>query len=241
MAFLFAKSFPFCIPPEEETKDIPTGSGTSYPIGMRLDDAMFLFWKAKTIQCDASFTSDTTKTEGVSTYSFGGSVSINQKINSTQNILYKWPDKMSEMICNIDEPPYSFFNAGVNAGSSYATVDGVPQNPSGGGVFELRIFSPGPYYPAVISQEKKYFPRIDTFLSIYGTQMPQFSNFVIIAQTLIPEASHIIKEKALKIKTNNRQYEANLYVLCNVGGNEVSVDSSDVSLVLEPNNDRLSK
>ena len=41
MAFLFAKSFPFCV--EESTAQ--TGEGTDYPFEMTLEDAMALYWK----------------------------------------------------------------------------------------------------------------------------------------------------------------------------------------------------
>ncbi len=149
---------------------------------------------------------------------------------------------MSEMICNIDERPYSFFNAGIKAGSSYAIVDGLPQNPTTiGDGFEILIFSPEPFYPAVIFQEKKYFPRIRSALRTSGTNMPSFQNFSITAKTFISQALYIVKEKALKIIINKRQYEADLYVQCNVGGNEFLVDSADVSLVIKPNDDRLAE
>lgn len=46
MAFLFPNYFPFCI--YEGEGDI--GDGTEYPIGMTLEDAMTLYWKAKTFR-----------------------------------------------------------------------------------------------------------------------------------------------------------------------------------------------
>lgn len=43
MAFLFPRYFPFCI--YEGAGDV--GNGTAYPVGMTLEDAMTLYWKAK--------------------------------------------------------------------------------------------------------------------------------------------------------------------------------------------------
>lgn len=43
MAFLFPTYFPFCI--YEGEGDV--GDGTAYPVGMPLEDAMALYWKAK--------------------------------------------------------------------------------------------------------------------------------------------------------------------------------------------------
>jgi hypothetical protein len=43
MAFLFPTYFPFCI--YEGAGDV--GNGTAYPVGMTLEDAMALYWKAK--------------------------------------------------------------------------------------------------------------------------------------------------------------------------------------------------
>jgi hypothetical protein len=241
MAFLFPKYFPFCIPAEEETKDIEVGSGTFYPMGMELEDAMFLFWKAKTLQCNASFTSNTSGTSGDDTYDFGGSVFINQEINSNQNMLYKWPSKMSDMICNPHELPYNFFFRAIDAGSSYATANGVPQNPTNyGDGFEIGIFS-NFGSGDIITKDKKYFPRITTYLSITGSNMPEFQNFAFNATTLLPENLHTSIQKAFKMEINNRQYEANLYVQCNLGGDYILVSSAAASLVIKPNDDRLTE
>lgn len=47
MAFLFPTYFPFCI---YEGGDGSVGDGTEYPVGMTLEDAMTLYWKAKTFR-----------------------------------------------------------------------------------------------------------------------------------------------------------------------------------------------
>lgn len=237
MSFLFPKSFPFCVPPEAETEDVPTGSGTYYPFEMELEDVMALYWKSRTIECVASFSPEYS-TENVT---LGGTLNIDQQMTSVENTLYKWPEKMSEMICNPDQSPWSVFNKFIVGGSAYASVDGYPQNPdspqAGVSVF---LFSPN-YYYRVITKNGKYFPRIECGIFIDARDMPLFENSAMSAVNIPFQSTYITKQNSFQININNNQYSTDLFAQLNIGGQEVLLNSSDVSLVLTANNDRLAE
>jgi len=87
MAFLFPSYFPFCI---YEGNDYEVGAGTAWPVGMSLEEAMFLYWKVKSF----------TLVENWNTQGFapGGSAHVVGTTNTTMTAL---GNKMSDLICTI--------------------------------------------------------------------------------------------------------------------------------------------
>jgi len=200
MAFLFPKSFPFCIAPEEETKDIPVGSGTEYPIGMSLADAMFFYWKNKTFSSIVNLTG-TAVVENRGT--FISTYSQNGVLNQYEYIL--WPNKMSEMICG-SYPPY--YQAEATGTGSVTSVD----NPSGGTSVAL-------FYDIII-RDKKYYPYISAQAGISG--FGDGGNiFGVFAYSILPDPLPGPNYKgsipdALKININETEYKADLFLVVNV-------------------------
>lgn len=84
MAFLFPTYFPFCI--YEGADDV--GDGTTYPVGMTLEDAMALYWKAKSFRIVETW--NTVAQEGTTTV-----------VGSTDTILTPNGNlnKMSDLCC----------------------------------------------------------------------------------------------------------------------------------------------
>jgi len=200
MAFLFPKSFPFCIKPEEETIDIPVGSGTEYPIGMSLADAMFFYWKNKTFSSIVNLTG-TAVVDGRGT--FTSIYSQNGVLNQYEYIF--WPNKMSEMICG-SYPPY--YQAEATGTGSVTSVD----NPGAGTI--LYLFSD------IIFRDKKYYPAISANASISG--FGDGGNiFGVSLSSIQPDPLPIPNyygsiPNALKININETQYKADLFVVVNV-------------------------
>ena len=202
MAFLFPKSFPFCIAPEEETKDIPVGIGTYYPIGMSLADAMFLFWKSKTFSSTVNFTGTAvvgspTSQSFTSTYSQDGV--LNQVVGAV------WPDKMSEMICN----PNSnyFFGEATGTGSITDVID-----PNLGTTVIL-------FSDEIIIRDKKFYPSIEvaSFVEGFGGGFLQGARI----SSLLPEPPYgsnipIQIADALKLNINETEYKSDLFMVINV-------------------------
>ena len=182
MAFLYPQSFPFCI----STESTPVGSGTLYPIGMSLEDAMALFWKSKTFSFSQSLNlnfllatlfPDSDPTLGFS-WSPTGSAS-GTLVGPSNDV---WPEKMSEMICadytNYTALPHfyggeSFMNPGFTSilfpdqeGGSY-TVDAPFRLGNNSIILEI-FFTPSgrdssglpQFGPPVILRGGRYYPRI---------------------------------------------------------------------------------
>jgi hypothetical protein len=84
MAFLFPTYFPFCI--YEGAGDV--GNGTAYPVGMTLEDAMTLYWKAKSFRI-------------VETWNTAAQGGITTVVGSTDTILTPNGNlnKMSDLCC----------------------------------------------------------------------------------------------------------------------------------------------
>jgi hypothetical protein len=201
MAFLFPKSFPFCIAPEEETKDIPVGSGTEYPIGMSLADAMFLFWKSKTFSSIVNFTG--TAVVGPPTdKSFTSTYSQNGVLDFEGGGV--WPNKMSEMIC-----PASIYFYGTAPGTGTITsVDDPSFNTT-------VIFFSGD----AIIRDKKYYPSIEvaSYVTGFGGGFLQGA----FLYSLLPEPPYGLNvpiqiADALKININETEYKADLFMVINV-------------------------
>jgi hypothetical protein len=202
MAFLFPKSFPFCIAPEEETKDIPVGSGTEYPIGMSLADAMFLFWKSKTFSSTVNFTG-TAVVGPPTSQSFTSTYSQNGVLNQAEEVV--WPNKMSEMIC---DPNSNYFRGEATGTGSITDVF----DPSLGTTVIL-------FLGDIIIRDKKYYPSIEVASYVTGSG-GGFSQGAFL-YSLLPEPPYgknvpIQINDALKININGTQYKADLFMVINV-------------------------
>jgi hypothetical protein len=144
MAFLFAKSFPFCVQDAGET---PTGNGTVYPIGMSLKAVMELFWKCETFNLTGSY--------ALSYFVDPGSRKdyiINDSYSTEVTSLTYWPPKMSDMICS--EQPV-FYGEGFGTGTIVTTNSDVPQNSQPFFYLQLFAFSGA----EVIKKGNLYYPR----------------------------------------------------------------------------------
>jgi len=247
MAFLYPQPFPFCIQPEKNTETIPTGSGTDYPFGMSLADVMFLYWKAKTLQLSASLTSAKTITYDDSgihrVINMAGSVSVNNStITSTQSSIYKWPEKMSQMICNPDQTPLSMFYgekavSGSASGTDYA--DGILINQATYISSSALLFIFLTLSNRIIIKNKKYFPYINIIIGTAGAF--DTTEFGFNAETKQQQGQYVIKTNAAIIKINNTEYSTNLFVSGQIGGTYFTPDSASTSLTLTANNDRLAE
>jgi len=145
MAFLFAKSFPFCVQDAGET---PTGNGTIYPIGMSLKAVMELFWKCETFNLTGSY--------ALSYFVDPGSRKdyiINDSYSTEVASLTYWPPKMSDMICS--EQPV-FYGEGFGTGTIFTTNAGIPRNSEP--FFYLNMFN---YFETqeVIKKNNLFYPR----------------------------------------------------------------------------------
>ena len=82
MAFLHPSYFPFCV---YEGSDHAVGDGTLWPIGMSLDECMFLYWKAKTFTLGENWNSINSVNSTVSGFT-----------NTTMSVT---GDRMSDALC----------------------------------------------------------------------------------------------------------------------------------------------
>jgi hypothetical protein len=208
MAFLFAKSFPFCIPPEKETKDIPVGSGTNYPIGMNLEDAMFLFWKNKTFSSFASFNASLDipnfNGEGDS-YVISGNLSQSGELGLASAI---WPAKMTEMICPYVPGDYFPYFEGQASGtgvitSSYEDVEQI------GSQIDLEFFDPLPNGYSVIIRDKKYYPKLN-FVCYWAAAGASGISEIYI-RSIKPSLARKTTD-SLIVKASKKTYRADLFV-----------------------------
>jgi len=208
MAFLFAKSFPFCV--EESTAQ--TGEGTDYPFEMTLEDAMALYWKFLSLKVTDNLVYSFVRTGGdpsncVATHSF-----FDAFITDSY-----WPSKMSEMIC--PPPPYFYgFTDGRTGvmtstlGGSYTTF-GFYSLSYGGEIITKKINNTYKFYPAFLLE-------IST-TSEYETSYSTKDNGGL--------ASEIVT-----LKIDNTDYKTNLYAF---GSNHSSTSLSG-SVVIEKASDR---
>jgi hypothetical protein len=145
MAFLFAKSFPFCVAESNEQ----TGDGTEYPFEMTLEDAMELYWKFLSLKITDNLVYSFTREGGtpsncVATHAFSDSF-----VTSSY-----WPSKMSEMIC--PPPPYFYgFAEGIigtlasSLGGIYIT-DGFYSLSYGSSIISKKINNTYKYFPSFL-------------------------------------------------------------------------------------------
>jgi hypothetical protein len=208
MAFLFAKSFPFCV--EESTAQ--TGEGTDYPFEMTLEDAMALYWKFLSLKVTDNLVYSFVRTGGnpsncVATHAFSDSFVTTSY----------WPSKMSEMIC--PSPPYFYgFADGIigtltsSQGGSYTTF-GFYSLSYGSSIITKKINSEYKFYPSFLLE-------ISTDLE-YGTSYSTKDNGGL--------ASEIVT-----LKIDNTDYKTNLYAF---GSNHSSTSLSG-SVVIEKASDR---
>jgi hypothetical protein len=208
MAFLFPKSFPFCIAPEEETKDIPVGSGTQYPIGMNLADAMFFYWKNKTFSSIVNLT-------GTAIVDMGFDPSGEKNIETFTSTYFQsgvlelatnnWPNKMSEMICGSYAPFYDAFAIGTGSITGAGNLNGST-------LVQLFIYD-------IIFRDKKYYPYIGIFAGISASTSG--FTFGVFLYSILPEPPYGLNipiqiPDAFKININGTEYKADLFVVVNV-------------------------
>jgi len=179
MAFLFPKYFPFCI--YEGEGDI--GDGTGYPVGMTLEDAMTLYWKAKSFRIVETW--NTTQPD-TGTYVTG----------STNTILT--PDgnfnTMSDVSC------WPNIESNGRSGTFSITI------PSASG-------DPGPFFfqdyihlwlfgnVGVVHRNGLYYPQILYFREGGYYQYLEWANFFAPKSSFIPAT----------ITINNHQYSFHIY------------------------------
>lgn len=228
MAFLFAKSFPFCIPPEEETKDIQVGSGTQYPIGMTLEHAMALYWKSITFSSIISFSASVVANYDSNLIYINANGSQNGQLNLASPL---WPTKMSGMICKSNPDDYLSYFAGQSG------VDGVITSSDGplvktGGQVDIIFFNA--FDGNIIARNKAYYPYIKASLTLnfYGNN----GYGVVIDSIARPDARTVID--ALNIKINGTEYRANLVIQIGIDNNMFTPDSASVSFEINGLNDR---
>jgi hypothetical protein len=259
MAFLYPKSFPFCIPTEKQTQSTPVGSGTLYPIGMSLEDAMALFWKSKTFSFSQSLNlnfllatlfPDADPSLGFS-WSPTGSAS-GTLVGPSDDL---WPSKMSEMICgdytnyNIPLPHFYGGQSFMNPGFTRVLIPDiggiltVDEPFDSNHIFLEMFFLPTAYGdrgPPVIRRGEKYYPRI--LVDIAGRNQP----FAIPIAGKISSVPHVVSEFGfesgitLPDALTINGYKADLYAV--MGFLEFTVNPTGTGFFTATgNNDRLAE
>jgi len=256
MAFLYPQLFPFCIPTEKETQSTPVGSGTLYPIGMSLEDAMALFWKSKTFSFSqsvnlnfllATLFPDADPTLGFS-WSPTGSAS-GTLVGPSNDV---WPEKMSEMICgdytNYAALPHfygggSFMNPGFTRilfldqeGRTYIVDQPFDLgNSIGLGLF----FTSQPFGPPVILRGEKYYPRILVNIEARSNS-DIITGFRISSVPPVPSEFGLESGITLPDALTINGYKADLYAI--MGILEFSVNPTGTGFFTATgNNDRLAE
>jgi hypothetical protein len=214
MAFLFAKSFPFCA--TESTAQ--TGEGTDYPFEMTLKDAMALYWKFLSLKITDnlvySFTRDGgTPSNCVATHAFSDSF-----VTSSY-----WPSKMSEMIC--PPPPYFY-------GSLFANPIGVFTSSLGG------TYSPDGFYSLsyggnIITK------KINGLYKFYPSFLLEISTNLEYDSRYSTRNNGGIASQIVTLKIDNTDYKTNLYVFSSDYGH--SSASLSGSIVIEKASDRIAE
>jgi hypothetical protein len=164
MAFLFAKSFPFCVQDAGETA---TGNGTVYPIGMSLKAVMELYWKCKTLNLTGSYALSYFSDPGVRK-----DYIINDSYSTEVTGLSYWPPKMSDMICS--ERPV-FYGEGFGTGTIFTTND--PRQRPTEPYFVINMFNISGL--EVIKKDNLFYPQFSLIFapgseygSTYSTTFP---------------------------------------------------------------------
>ena len=226
MAFLFAKSFPFCISPEEETQDIQVGSGTNYPIGMSLTDAMGLYWKNKTFSSIISYSASVLIDNGGNPFSINASYSQSGQLGLGSPL---WPTKMSEMICFSSAYGYPSYSGGaIGSGQITSSLESPTQQDIQSSV---SFFSSS---GDIIIRGDSYYPKIiiTSFLVFSG------NNVYAATLTSIDRANTRIVNDALNIKINGTEYRANLFISLSINEFSFAPDSASASFEISGLNDR---
>jgi len=227
MSFLFPKSFPFCVPPEEETQDIQVGSGTNYPLALTLEHAMALYWKSRVFSCLASTSASAVIPDDVTAsmnYSSSGNLALNG------NIL--WPIKMSEMICGSAR----YFGIGTGAGSITSTLDTnftlqLAQT-------QLNFF--GLYGESLILRNGAYYPYIGFEINYFEFGNDAGYSYALTCSTFgYGGATKVNNSFTLKI--NNTEYKTDLFVILDIEETPRVQQSVSASVLIEGNNDRLAE
>jgi len=227
MAFLFAKSFPFCIPLEKETKDIPVGSGTNYPIGMNLEDAMYLFWKNKTFSSIVSYSASVLVPNDGNPFSVNASVDQNGQLSLASPL---WPTKMSGMICKSIPDGYLPYFAGQSGVNGVITSSLETPEKTGGQV-DVILFS---VLGGIIIRGDAYYPEINasSYITFSG------NNFYSASVTSIVRDNARTLNDALNIKINGTEYKTDLFSRIGVNEFVFSPDSASASFEISGLNDR---
>ena len=214
MAFLFAKSFPFCV--AEST--VQTGEGTDYPFEMTLEDAMELYWKFLSLKITDnlvySFVNNDTAASCVATHSF----------SSTINTLSYWPNKMSEMIC--PPPPYFYGEASGSNGTMTSTNAAIPYNTTG---FYQLVYAQS-IITKKINNTYKFFP---SFLLEISTDLEYSSSYST-------KDNGGIASQIVTLKTSSKEYKTNLYASTVIPGDHSDISLSG-SIVIEKVSDRIAE
>ena len=210
MAFLFAKSFPFCV---EESNE-QTGEGTDYPFEMTLEDAMELYWKFLSLiitdNLVYSFVNNGTAGSCVATHSFS---------NTIETLSY-WPNKMSEMIC---PPPPFFYGEAIGIGSMTSTNTTNPTNTT---EFYQLVYAQN-VITKKINNTYKFFP---SFLLEISTDLEYSSRYST-------KDNGGIASQIVTLKTSNKEYKTNLYASGFNPGDHSEISLSG-SVVIEKASDR---
>ena len=211
MAFLFAKSFPFCV----QESDNQTGDGTDYPFEMTLEDAMELYWKFLSLKVTDnlvySFVNNPTDGNCVATHSFS---------NTIETLSY-WPSKMSEMIC--PPPPYFYGTTSGYNGTMTSSNTVSPYNIAG---FYSLSYG-GEIITKKINNTYKFYPA---FLFEISTDLEYSSNYST-------KDNGGLASQIVTLKTSSTEYKTNLYVTGFNPGDHSSISLSG-SVVIEKASDR---
>jgi len=227
MAFLFPKSFPFCI--SEDSGDIPVGSGTAYPIGMSLADAMGLFWKSRTFSSEISYSAEVEIDNNGNPFSVSASYSQSGELSLNSPL---WPTKMSEMICFSSAYGYPYYS-----GTSVGT--GEIQSSSEESLTVNDIRSSVDFFSSsgdiVVVKDDAYYPRI----AVYSVLRASGNNsYGVALSSILPVVNNSIIVDALSLNINNTEYKTDLFITIYINEFSFIPDSSSASFVIDGLNDR---
>ena len=192
MAFLFAKSFPFCVQDAGET---PTGNGTVYPIGMSLKAVMELYWKCKTLNLTGSYSLSYFSDPGVRK-----DYIINDSYSTEVTSLSYWPPKMSDMICS--ERPY-FYGEGFGTGTIFTTNDPTQRNSEP--FFYLNMFN---YFEAepVIKKDNLFYPR---FALVFAPGLEYGTSYSTVEPTI---GVYVTASNFVSVTLGEETFSCSIYV-----------------------------
>lgn len=211
MAFLFAKSFPFCVAESNEQ----TGDGTEYPFEMTLEDAMALYWKFLSVKVTDSISYSFIHQPGFFESNCDVTHSFSQELETTSY----WPNKMSQMIC----PPSPYFY-----GFFFGENGSMTSTRGGGNVFttsgSYELIYGTDVITKKINNEYKFYPRFLFSLAAVNEYGSGYST----------KDNGGIQAKIVTLKLNGKDYKTNLYAN---GGLHVN-NSLSGAVVIEKTSDR---